>query len=144
MILNKSIKQTKKGNLVLFYTTHNFLLTPSLLIFLVFFCFPPPPHFCYIFFYPQIHRPYINPTSTLHEHSITFFSFVNSETIYHHQHHHVSIVSLHRHHHHHHHISVAFSPTPKEQKTWGVWGKIIEMVVERNNRNEVVMVERKQ
>ena len=66
MILNKSIKQTKKGNLVLFYTTHNFLLTPSLLIFLVFFCFPPPPHFVTYF---SIHK-YIDPTSTLHRPSM--------------------------------------------------------------------------
>ena len=27
---------------------------------------PPPPHLFYIFFYPQIHRPYIDPSSTPH------------------------------------------------------------------------------
>ena len=27
---------------------------------------PPPPHLCYIFFHPQIHRPPIDPTSTPH------------------------------------------------------------------------------
>ena len=50
---------------------------------------PPPPHLFYTFFHPQIHRPHIDPTSTLDS---TFFQhcFVNSETLY--NHHHISIV----------------------------------------------------
>ena len=88
------------------------ILLFSLLHLLIFFS---------IFFHPQIHRPYINPTSTLDS---TFFfqhSFENSETIYNH-HQHISFVSLHHHHHHHHisiatlhhhhHISKCFPPSP--------------------------------
>ena len=73
------------------------ILLFSLLHLLIFFS---------IFFHPQIHRPYINPTSTLDS---TFFfqhSFENSETIYNH-HQHISFVSLH-----HHHISKCFPPPP--------------------------------
>ena len=88
------------------------ILLFSLLHLLIFFS---------IFFHPQIHRPYINPTSTLDS---TFFfqhSFENSETIYNH-HQHISFFSLHHHHHHHHisidslhhhhHISKCFPPSP--------------------------------
>ena len=76
---------------------------------------PPPPHLFYTFFHPQIHRPHIDPTSTLDS---TFFQhcFVNSETLYNHHHisffhhhHHISIVSLH---HHYRHISIVFPPPP--------------------------------
>ena len=109
----------------------NFSLTSLLLIFLVFFCFPPSPQFYYfpsslhphffipsssfslflipsstsffnIFFHPQICRPYIDPTSTLH--STMIFSFVNSETIY--------LFPFSLHYHHHHHISIFFFPPP--------------------------------
>ena len=82
----------------LFFSSSTFFYFPSsILIFCLlhnYITIPPPstpPHLFYIFFHPQIHRPHIDPTSTLDS---TFFqhSFLNSETIYNH-HHHISIVS---------------------------------------------------
>ena len=40
---------------------HNFIIFPLP---------PPPPHLFYIFFHPQIYRPYIGPTSTPHRPNI--------------------------------------------------------------------------
>ena len=69
------------SSILIFCLLHNYITIP-----------PPstPPHLFYIFFHPQIHRPHIDPTSTLD----SFFqhSFLNSETIY--NHHHISIVFL--------------------------------------------------
>ena len=83
------------SSILIFCLLHNYITIP-----------PPstPPHLFYIFFHPQIHRPHIDPTSTLDS---TFFqhSFLNRETIY--NHHHISIFSLH-----HHHISIVSPPSP--------------------------------
>ena len=83
------------SSILIFCLLHNYItiLPPST-----------PPHLFYIFFHPQIHRPHIEPTSTLDS---TFFqhSFLNRETIY--NHHHISIFSLH-----HHQISIVFPPPP--------------------------------
>ena len=43
--------------IILISLLHNFIFFPPP---------PPPPHLFYIFFYPQIHRPPIDPTWTLH------------------------------------------------------------------------------
>ena len=83
------------SSILIFCLLHNYITIP-----------PPstPPHLFYIFFHPQIHRPHIDPTSTLDS---TFFqhSFLNRETIY--NLHHISIFSLH-----HHHISIVSPPCP--------------------------------
>ena len=62
---------------------HNFIIFPPP---------PPPSHLNYIFFHPQIHRPHIDPASTLDSFPFFQHSFVDSETIY--NHHHISIVSI--------------------------------------------------
>ena len=66
------------SSILIFCLLHNYITIPP----------PSTPHLFYIFFHPQIHRPHIDPTSTLDS---TFFqhSFLNRETIY--NHHHISI-----------------------------------------------------
>ena len=44
VILRNLLNRPNRENLALFYTMQNFLLSPPLLIFLVSFCFPSPPH----------------------------------------------------------------------------------------------------
>ena len=131
-----------------FYIAHNVLLTPlpcqfcfppppspqflsfSLLLhnFIVFPSPPPPPHLFYIFFHPQIHRPPIDRTSTLHRPLIVntaswivkLYTTTTTTFLLFSLHHHHTITtattfllfSLHRHHHHLHchHISIVFPP----------------------------------
>ena len=95
-----------KGKLDLFNTKDNVLLTPhpsyssaiDLFPFLILlFSFN---------FYPRTHRPYIDPTSTLMDPTMTlpptFFSHHHISIVFlHHNHHHVFIVSLFYHHRHH-------------------------------------------
>ena len=80
--------------LSLFLLLHNFYYFPSSMFlfppspFLLFSFLnvfyspplPPPPHFCYTFFHPQIHRPPIDPTSTPHRPHID--PFFPSSTIF--------------------------------------------------------------
>ena len=101
---------TKKGNLVLFHTIHNFLFTPPLLFCGFYFCFPPPPHFI-IYFFPSTtisppHRPHTQFFFYYHHNHISIAFLL--------RHHNISMVFL-LHHHisiafllHHHHISIVF------------------------------------
>ena len=102
------MKQSKKASFFLHYVSllnffysllHNFIIfhpqffsffIPSSTILLFYLGSSSTSSFIYTFFHPEIHRPHIDPTSTLDS---TFFqhNFVNSETIYHH--HHISLLS---------------------------------------------------
>ena len=82
------------SSILIFCLLHNYITIPP----------PSTPHLFYIFFHPQIHRPHIDPTSTL-DSTFSQHSFLNRETIY--NLHHISIFSLH-----HHHISIVSPPSP--------------------------------
>ena len=85
------MKQSKKASFFFYITfPSSIFFIPSSTILLFYLGSSSTSSFLYTFFHPEIHRPHIDPTSTLDS---TFFqhNFVNSETIYHH--HNISLLS---------------------------------------------------